>query len=437
MSAYDFYQRKMKVDTHSTGKSYSTLGEKLKSDSDTLMELTWNNDEQSKLCYIYDWKHDDSPNMNIGMTYENTTKTPIDAKILVSKYGSIDKDSPILQCQFKPSQKEYFTETDELFYMEEYRQKYHLDDIFVGMYLDVPDKKGVYYRHLICMKDVEQNFQKYFILPCDYFLQWIQTKADKRYKRSMWCVLKSQSSYNSGIWVDNVTASQQNQELLFIPTNEVSDTIYYVSEDNNNNQRLIVDIPNYSIENWTPNTWVVSKVERVNVRGRTKLTLYQKPFNSNTDYIEKDENGIITGLWANYFGSTVPTDPYTKPTPSPVTNILATITSSASSIKVGGSYRTLNIKLSNDSDEDITDTFGDSKSNFEWHFEIDGEEYKGIIRNDISFCQMKIKLPYDYEQDNQKKDNYEQVGKILIVYCAITNETIAIESNKLQLEITD
>ena len=35
-------------------------------------------------------------------------------------------------------------------------------------------------------------------------------------------------------------------------------------------------------------------MERVNVRGRTKLTLYQKPFNSNTDYIEKDENGIIT-----------------------------------------------------------------------------------------------------------------------------------------------
>ena len=171
-----------------------TIGQIYKEQSDFIMEETWNNDEQSKLCYIYDWKHDDSPNMNVGMTYENTTKTPIDAKILVNKYGSIDKDSPTLQCQFKPSQKEYFTEDDELFYMEEYRQKYHLDDIFVGMYLDVPDKKNVYHKHLICMKDVEQNFQKYFILPCDYFLQWIQTKADKRYKRSMWCVLKSQSS---------------------------------------------------------------------------------------------------------------------------------------------------------------------------------------------------------------------------------------------------
>lgn len=183
-----------------------------------------------------------------------------------------------------------------------------------------------------------------------------------------------------------------------------------------------------------PSAWTVTKCENVQPFGIQKLTIYSNFFNEHTDYVN-----LETGeMYANYFDSEIaPTDPDTKPTLSPVTNILATITSSASIIKVGGSYRTLNIKLSNDSGEDVTDTFGDSKSNFEWHFEIDNEEYKGIIRNDISFCQMKIKLPYDYEQDNQKKDNYEQVGKVLTVYCTITNETIAIESNKLQLEITE
>lgn len=402
-----------------------TIGQIYKEQSDEMMEWTWYNDEQSKLCYIYDWKHDDSPNMNIGMTYENTTKTPIDAKILVSKYGSIDKDSPTLQCQFKPSQKEYFTKDDELFYMEEYRQKYHLDDIFVGMYLDVPDKKKVYHRHLICMKDVEQNFQKYFLLPCDYFLQWIQTKADKRYKRSMWCVLKSQSSYNSGIWVDNVTASQQNQELLFIPTNEISDTIYYVSEDNNNNQRLIVDIPNYSIENWTPNTWVVSKVERVNVRGRTKLTLYQKPFNSNTDYIEKDENGIITGLWANYFGGTAPTDPSTPTTPP--SSITARISASTSTIKVGGSYKNLAVNLFNDSNEDITTEYADAT--FTWICSIDNKDWtdKATWRAGTEYNQKKVKFPNDTSV----------IGKILSVKCEITNDDLSIESEILPLELTE
>ena len=402
-----------------------TIGQIYKEQSDWAMEQTWDNDEQSKLCYIYDWKHDDSPNMNIGMTYKNTTKTPVDAKILVSKYGSIDKDSPTLQCQFKPSQKEYFTEADELFYMEEYRQKYHLNDIFVGMYLDVPDKKKVYHRHLICMKDVEQNFQKYFILPCDYFLQWIQTKADKRYKRSMWCVLKSQSSYNSGIWVDNVTASQQNQELLFIPTNEISDTIYYVSEDNNNNQRLIVDIPNYSIENWTPNTWVVSKVERVNVRGRTKLTLYQKPFNSNTDYIEKDENGIITGLWANYFDGTAPTDPSTPTTPP--SSITARISASTSTIKVGGSYKNLTVNLFNDSNEDITTEYADAT--FTWTCSIDNEDWTDKVtwRAGTEYNQKKVKFPNDNSV----------IGKILSVKCEIVKDGLPIESEILPLELTE
>ena len=402
-----------------------TIGQIYKEQSDWAMEQTWDNDEQSKLCYIYDWKHDDSPNINIGMTYENTTKTPIDAKILVSKYGSIDKDSPTLQCQFKPSQKEYFTEEDDLFYMEEYRKKYQLDDIFVGMYLDVPDKKGVYHRHLICMKDVEQNFQKYFLLPCDYLLQWVQTKADKRYRRSMWCVLKSQSSYNSGIWVDNVTASQQNQELLFIPTNEVSDTIYYVSESDENNQRLIVDVPNYSIENWTPNTWVVSKVERVNVRGRTKLTLYQKPFNSNTDYIEKDENGIITGLWANYFDGTAPTDPSIPTTPP--SSITARISASTSTIKVGGSYKNLTVNLFNDSNEDITTEYTDAT--FTWTCSVDDEDWTDKVtwRAGTEYNQKKVKFPNDTST----------IGKILSVKCEITKDNLPIESEILPLELTE
>lgn len=402
-----------------------TIGQIYKEQSDWAMEQTWDNDEQSKLCYIYDWKHDDSPNMNIGMTYENTTKTPIDAKILVSKYGSIDKDSPTLQCQFKPSQKEYFTEEDDLFYMEEYRKKYQLDDIFVGMYLDVPDKKGVYHRHLICMKDVEQNFQKYFLLPCDYLLQWVQTKADKRYRRSMWCVLKSQSSYNSGIWVDNVTASQQNQELLFIPTNEVSDTIYYVSESDENNQRLIVDVPNYSIENWTPNTWVVSKVERVNVRGRTKLTLYQKPFNSNTDYIEKDENGIITGLWANYFDGTAPTDPSIPTTPP--SSITARISASTSTIKVGGSYKNLTVNLFNDSNEDITTEYTDAT--FTWTCSVDDEDWTDKVtwRAGTEYNQKKVKFP----------NGASVIGKILSVKCEIAKDNLSIESEILPLELTE
>ena len=90
MSVYEFYQRKMHINTNSTGRSYPTLGEQLKADSDKLMELTWDNDIQSKRCFIYDYFHDDfitdetgiSRALKDGMTYENTNKTRIDAKFI-------------------------------------------------------------------------------------------------------------------------------------------------------------------------------------------------------------------------------------------------------------------------------------------------------------------------------------------------------------------
>lgn len=128
MSVYDFYKRKMKVDSCSTGKSYPTLGEKLKSDSDTIMELTWDGDTQSKVAYIYDYFHDDQPDIKDHMTYENTTKTRIDIKFIVKSYQSMDKDQVDYYIQFKPSAKFDFTEGDELYYYErDFRKRYGAD----------------------------------------------------------------------------------------------------------------------------------------------------------------------------------------------------------------------------------------------------------------------------------------------------------------------
>jgi hypothetical protein len=38
-----------------------TVGQQLKEQSDFAMEETWYSDPQSRVCYIYDYKHDDSP----------------------------------------------------------------------------------------------------------------------------------------------------------------------------------------------------------------------------------------------------------------------------------------------------------------------------------------------------------------------------------------
>lgn len=423
MSVYDFYQRKIKVNTYSTGKSYPTLGEKLKSDSDKIMELTWNNDIQSKICYIYDFYHDDQPRLAEGMTYENTTKTRIDAKFIVKSYQSMDKDQVDYYVQFRPSQSIRFPEDDELYYFETDYKTIYGNTFPIGLYLDIPDDRNVYHKWLICREEKANQFPKYLVLPCDYELCWIETNGKDRIKRRMWSVLRMQSSYTIGQYTDRVFTRTDNQNKIWLPLNKLTEKFWYTNSEDTT-MRIVVSAPTEH-----PLIWACTKIENIQPIGIQKLTIYQTVWSDNRDYIEKDSDGNIIGMWANYFDSEIPpADPDTKPTPSPVTNILAIITSSASSIKVGGSYRTLNIKLSNDSDEDVTDTFGDSKSNFEWHFEIDGEEYKGIIRNDISFCQMKIKFP----------DNYDYVGKVLTIYCTITNETLGyIHSEKLQLEITE
>ena len=111
-----------------------TIGHIYKEQSDWLMEETFSNDIQSKVCYIYDYFHDDQPDKNVGMTYENTTKTKIDAKFIVKTYQSIDKDQVEYYIQFRPSQKVWFEESDELYYFEtDYRQKYGVQDFPIGL----------------------------------------------------------------------------------------------------------------------------------------------------------------------------------------------------------------------------------------------------------------------------------------------------------------
>ena len=142
-----------------------TIGQIYKEQSDELMEWTWDNDIQSKVCYIYDYFHDDQPELKDHMTYDNTTKTRIDAKFIIKTYQSMDKDQVEYYLQFKPSQKTEFSECDELYYFEtDYRKKYHNDD-FIGMFIDIPDDRGVYHKWIVCRDEPANQFPKYLILP--------------------------------------------------------------------------------------------------------------------------------------------------------------------------------------------------------------------------------------------------------------------------------
>ena len=385
-----------------------TIGQIYKEQSDFLMEETFLNDIQSKVCYIYDYFRDNQPELKDHMTYENTTKTRIDAKFIIKTYQSMDKDQVEYYLQFKPSQKTEFSEGDELYYFEtDYRKKYHNDD-FIGMFIDIPDDKGIYRKWIICKKEIANQFVKFLILPVNYQLMWIETKGQEKIKRKMWCVLKNQNSYNSGIWRDYNFTSQENQNKLILPLNTISEKIWYTNEQSQNMRVLV------SAFTENPVAWIISKVETANNLGLQMLTLYQDFFDQNKDYIEKDSDGNIIGLWANYYDSNIePTDPDTpSPTPS---NTYGKITASTSTIKVGGSYKTLTLKLYDADDNEVTDNY--SSATFDWTCYIKGNETDDLSDkvtwlNGSLFNQKKIKFPDDRSYLNQ----------ILVIHCRIFDE---------------
>lgn len=181
-----------------------TIGQVYKEQSDFLMEETWFSDPQSKVCYIYDYFHDDffidehgiKRSLNEGMTYEHTNKTPIDAKFIIKSYQSMDKDQVEYYLQFKPNQKTHFSKNDELYYFEtDYRQRYGNEN-FISLYVDVPDDEGIYHKWMICRREIANQFPKYLILPCSYELMWIENTGKERIKRRMWSVLRQQLSYS-------------------------------------------------------------------------------------------------------------------------------------------------------------------------------------------------------------------------------------------------
>jgi hypothetical protein len=397
-----------------------TIGQIYKEESDWAMEQTWDNDIQSKICYIYDFYHDDQPRLAEGMTYENTTKTRIDAKFIVKSYQSMDKDQVDYYIQFKPTQKTHFSEGDELYYFEtDYRKKYHNDN-FIGLFIDIPNDEHIYEKWMILRIEPANQFPKYLILKCNYELMWIENNGTEKIKRRMWSVLKMQSSYNSGLWTDLRFTSQENQDKVWLPLNPITEKIWYTNESSKNMRVLVSSFTDNAI------AWQISKVENAQPLGVQKLTLYQDFFDQHRDYIEKDSDGNIIGMWASYFDSEItPTDPSTPTTPP--SSITARISASTSTIKVGGSYKNLTVNLFNDSNEDITTEYADAT--FTWTCSIDDEDWTDKVtwRAGTEYNQKKVKFPNDTSV----------IGKILSVKCEIVTNNLPIESEILPLELTE
>lgn len=192
-----------------------------------------------------------------------------------------------------------------------------------------------------------------------------------------------------------VTTSPEDQHKIALPLNRETETLYY-------NQRLILDAK----VNTEPRAWEVSKIERTMPFGIVRLTLYQDRFNEHTDYIERDEDGVIIGMWADYFEQNT-SDPTEHEENDNYTAGIA-YSGTTSELKVGGSYKT------------FTMTYYDSEGNpisrkaYDWKFLLDGVE---IPPETIS-----VEMPGDSSNldENQIKVKFvgseDYYGSVLQIY---------------------
>ena len=170
--------------------------------------------------------------------------------------------------------------------------------------------------------------------------------------------------------------------------NDISETLFF-------NQRLIIS---QAIKE--PLAWRVTKVEDLNPKGVRRLTFAADKYDQNHDYIERDEEGNVVGMYADWFQSAIAPDEGLPQNDTPLLTTTSKIDFSGTTnkIKIGGA-KTFTLSFYED-DLPVEHETG------EWTFFIDDENITDQL--DITYPspeKVRIKLPNDDDL----------IGKILSV----------------------
>lgn len=176
--------------------------------------------------------------------------------------------------------------------------------------------------------------------------------------------------------------SVEDQQKVIAPINEITETLWY-------NCRTLIDTHLYGADSEC-RAWLVSKINRIAPYGICNVTLAQDRYDQDHDFIEKDEDGNVIGMWADYYQSAVaPQDAIADNTA-----LFAAITSkitysgTSSQIKVGGS-KTFTLTFYDD-DIPIEHDAG------EWSFTMDGIDIADKLT--LSYpaaTKVKVRIPSD------------------------------------------
>ena len=342
-----------------------TLGQIRKDESDKIMNFTWDGDISSRVVYLFDYWHDHNKTL-LNEMQPDEYMTPIDAKFVVHTSQTLDKDMISVHLQLRPGQ------VCNVDYYDEFFKKPYDAQFPIGLYALIPDEQGVYNRWLVVEKanfNVAQ-FPTFEILRCDKVFEWIFD--GKKYR----CpgVLRSQNSYNSGIWSDNVVTFPEDQYKFTLPLNRDTENLYQ-------NQRIIID----NRVQTEPRTWQISKINRIAPNGIARFTVAQDRFDPKKDYIEHldpdDPKSSIIGQWADYYSE--PIEPI-EPDMTDIYNAEIGFCGLEPELKVKGKYKKFNIEFND----------GVLRSG-NWKCYMDGEEFTEVTYKTDGYSPNEVGIRFD------------------------------------------
>lgn len=365
-----------------------TIGQQLKVMSDEVMQETFNNDIQTRQCYLYDYYRDDQSDMEYGYNPAlSKTKIPVKLKFIVKTYKSMAKDDPEYHIMFEP----------DVWNSMSCKPKWFVDNYErlgvgfpVGLYVDIPDDRGVYHRWIITYLEVANQFVKCGVLRCNYRFQWIENDGTYRHKRKMWGINSSQSSYTSGVWRDFKAQFFDEQDKFMLPWNPISAELKH-------DTRLCISM--LQKEPWT---YIVTKVNNTTPKGIITFTVKQDRYESEHDYVQLDPNEPDYGdMYPDYWSSTVLPEQKEE-------NILhkkykLTIEAPNYNIKLGCA-KVLTAKIYDADNNDITDMYKDSECI--WDFKLENTDLVRkkliVIDKDYSLKENnKFKCKFKFDGDEQ------------------------------------
>lgn len=273
-------------------------GEARRRNAQKIMDASWMRDPSTKPVYVK-W-------VDSGLPLIDDDDVTVYAKYNVKSYHNITGD--------------------EVAYLLQFRLEDMMDNsnIRVGSYVQIINEMDEPEWWLIVHYDDRPQFRQFSILKCTWTYKWVSVASGKRIVHQCLGAPRKQNSYNSGVWLDYTTQTVENQEVLWLPTNDDTKTIVY-------DTKFLKSSPS----RYPPLRWTITKIEDTATDGISKFTLAQDFFDPTKDNVEL--------MIANYYES------YVEPEISeleeiPTVSALEIVYSGAPAVRAGGGYKKFILK---------------------------------------------------------------------------------------------